>query len=92
MRLFSRVSRSRCHQTVVALQAYLDGEVDARTATAVAEHLEVCRLCGLDASTYRAIKAALAAGAGTAVDPAAVDRLHAFAERLGDEGPAPSEG
>ena len=83
MTLFERVFRSRCRRTVLVLQAYLDGEVDPPTATAVGEHLEVCRRCGLEADTYRAIKAALAAGGRTPVDQAAVARLHRFAERLG---------
>ncbi|HZL80504.1 MAG TPA: hypothetical protein VFC06_00950 [Demequina sp.] len=52
----------------------------------VAEHLEVCRKCGLEASTYLAIKTAIAANAPetTPVDNDAVARLRDFADGLGD--------
>ena len=90
MKLFARLHRSECHQTARALQAYLDGEVDPPTATAVAEHLEICRRCGLEVRTYEAIKAAIAAtGHATATadpaDQAAVERLRALAQRLGKD-------
>ncbi len=52
----------RCYRTSRALQRYLDGEADDRTATRIAEHLEECRRCGLNAATYRAIKQVIHAG------------------------------
>lgn len=79
-----RVSRSRCQHVARVLQSYLDGEVDSMTEKMVAEHLEVCRRCGLAANTYQAIKTAIASTAPTpdAVDTEAVDRLRRFADEL----------
>lgn len=80
-----RLSRTRCQQVARVLQSYLDGEADARTSAMVAHHLEECRRCGLEAATYRTIKAAIAAQAPSdTIDVAAVDRLRRFAEELAD--------
>ncbi len=83
--------RARCRRSARVLQSYLDDELDAPTAARVAEHLEECRRCGLEASAYTAIKTVLAAGDGgsaTPLDPRAVARLHEFARSLtGPEGP-----
>lgn len=78
---------SECYRVAKALQAYLDGEVDDMTAEMVSAHLETCRRCGLEANTYRAIKAATVA-AESAPDPLDVDavtRLRRFAEGLNRE-------
>jgi anti-sigma factor RsiW len=82
----SILSRSGCLRVTRVLQSYLDGEVDASTATIVAQHLEECRKCGLEASTYLAIKTAITqAGDDSArVDAAAVDRLRTFAHDLAE--------
>lgn len=92
MKLVARLLRPDCYRVAKVLQAYLDGEVDAVTAEDVADHLEHCRLCGLEAGTYRAIKAAIASGAqstartGVPVDPAVLQRLQAFTVALGEHG------
>jgi anti-sigma factor RsiW len=82
--LLARLSRSRCHQVARVLQSYLDGEVEPPVAAMVAEHLEECRRCGLEADAYLAIKTAITSSAPDAldVDPAAVDRLRLFARQL----------
>lgn len=83
LRMF--MTRARCLRVARVLQTYLDGEVDPPTATAVAEHLETCRRCGLEASTYAAIKTAIAAGDTSEhveVDPAVLVRLDTFARAL----------
>ncbi len=80
----SMLSRSRCLRVTRVLQSYLDGEVDEVTSAIVAKHLEQCRRCGLEASTYRAIKSAITE-AGPDVAPAdaeAAERLRRFAEDL----------
>ncbi len=81
--------RMRCHRAARHLQAYLDGEADAAAAAAVAAHLEECRRCGLEASTYAAIKAAVAlrqdTGPAPAVDPAVLARLDRFAHDLSSD-------
>ena len=66
------------------LQSYLDGESDPPTSAVVAQHLEECRRCGLEASTYRTIKAALAGSPDGEIDDATVERLRRFAERLAE--------
>lgn len=79
------MSRSGCRKVVRVLQDYLDGETNGPTSTMVAEHLEQCRRCGLEASTYRAIKSAIAASApDQLIDAAAVERLRRFAQELAD--------
>lgn len=87
-----RLSRSECHQVAKVLQSYLDGEVEPATSSMVAAHLETCRKCGLEASTYQAIKAAIAAGAPEMSGPEsdAVERLRGFAEEL-ERGGGPSD-
>lgn len=86
MTVLDRLTMRRCRQVARVLQGYLDGEVDPNTAHLVHDHLEACRRCGLEASTYRAIKTAIPIAATTAapvtVDPQAVDRLRRFAEDL----------
>lgn len=80
----SGMSRSECHRVAKVLQSYLDGEAEPATSSRVAAHLEVCRRCGLDASTYLAIKTAIAAGIreSAPAEPDAVARLRRFAEGL----------
>lgn len=82
----SMLSRSGCLRVTRVLQSYLDSEVDAVTSARVAKHLEQCRRCGLKASTYRAIKAAITqAGPDVApVDAEAIERLRRFAEDLAE--------
>ena len=87
--LIGRLTRSECSRVARVLQSYLDGEVDPPTTAMVTAHLEFCRRCGLAASTYRAIKSAIAATGPAdvdqvAVDQAAVGRLRAFAAGLDD--------
>lgn len=78
---------ARCLRTSRALQRYLDGEADELTAARVAEHLEQCRRCGLQARTYQAIKDALRSGSRD-VDDLTLRRLHAFSRALADaDGP-----
>lgn len=83
MTLMSLSELARCLRTSRVLQRYLDGEVDDLTATRVAEHLETCRRCGLQARTYQAIKEALRSGSRD-VDDLALRRLHAFSRSLAD--------
>ena len=79
-----RDPRSPCAQVASALQSYLDGESDPSTSAMVAEHLEECRRCGLEAGTYKAIKAALAGAGDGEIDDATLDRLRRFAQGLAE--------
>ncbi len=71
-----------CLQVGRLLHSYLDGEMDDLTARRVARHLELCRRCGLEASTYADIKNALARRGASVPDDG--ERLQQFAEHLMD--------
>ena len=75
-----------CMQVMRLLQSYLDGQTDEVTARRVANHLDACRRCGLEAATYREIKAALTRAAA-APDPSAVERLRSYAAGLAQTPP-----
>ncbi len=84
--LIGRLMRSECARVARVLQTYLDGEADPPTEAMVTAHLEFCQRCGLEAGTYRAIKAALGATRPAEVDGAVVQRLRQFAEHLDGPG------
>lgn len=70
-----------CSEVGAVLQAYLDDETDEVATKRVAEHLEDCLRCGMEAVTYRRIKESLAQRSPQ-LDPESVARLRAFGERL----------
>ena len=71
-----------CPEVGRRLQSFLDGELDDTTeADLLAEHLDDCKRCGLEADTYRTIKDALAARRQP-VPQDSVDRLRDFAHQL----------
>lgn len=92
-RLFARPSTGGgmvdCVAVGKVLQRYLDGATDPETAALVGAHLDDCRRCGLEADTYRMIKAALATHRQP--PPAdAVQRLREFGLQLAQtDGPNP---
>jgi anti-sigma factor RsiW len=71
-----------CAAVAARLHEYLDAELNERDSTRVAEHLEICRRCGLSVETYRAIKSAL--GRARQPDQQTLDRLHHFADNIAD--------
>ncbi len=73
-----------CMQVARQLHAYLDGEIDDVTARRIARHLEVCRRCGLEASTYTEIKRSLPRR-GEPVPDDALERLRRFGNDLIDQ-------
>jgi predicted anti-sigma-YlaC factor YlaD len=75
-----------CREVGRLLQRYLDGETDEHATAKVAEHLEDCRRCGLEASVYREIKASLARQA-TVLPETTLARLRRFGQQLATEGP-----
>ncbi len=77
-----------CRQVAALLQPFLDGELDGERGREVARHLDDCRRCGLEAQTYREMKAALRRGARQP-SPESVQRLRQFVARLaaGEFGP-----
>jgi anti-sigma factor RsiW len=84
-RLFGRFRRHdqmMCADVVRVLQQYLDGRLDAATARLAAQHLEMCKDCGLEAETYATIKRALFELG--APPPDAIERLRTFAVALAE--------
>lgn len=73
-----------CPEVGRLLQRYLDGELDdPNEIDALAAHLDDCERCGLEAETYRHIKASLEQRRPV-VPPDSVERLRAFGEQLAD--------
>jgi predicted anti-sigma-YlaC factor YlaD len=77
-----------CREVGKLLQRYLDGDTEQHTTARIAEHLEDCRRCGLEADIYREIKASLARQAPT-LPETTLARLRRFGERLATDGRAP---
>jgi anti-sigma factor RsiW len=74
-----------CRQVADVLQAYLDGELPPDKTHLVAEHLEHCERCGIEADVYREVKESLHQLA-TPPDQGALARLRGFARGIaGDE-------
>jgi anti-sigma factor RsiW len=73
-----------CRRVARLLQAYLDGELPDARAVLVADHLDACLGCGLEADSYRWLKAQLA-GLATDPDQHQLDRIRRFANRLAGE-------
>lgn len=80
------LARLRCLRTMRLLQDYIDGGLDDRAARRIADHLEACRRCGLEASIYRDIKAALGDRQGR-IDERLMERLGNFGDRLAGNEP-----
>jgi anti-sigma factor RsiW len=80
-RLRGTKEMASCMQVMRILQSYLDGHTDEVTARRVANHLDACRRCGLQAATYQEIKASLSRRA-TPPDQSAVERLRDFGTAL----------
>jgi anti-sigma factor RsiW len=80
-RLRARRRPLSCRAVGKLLQAYLDGEVPDTAALLVADHLDDCRRCGLEAETYRALVTALAQ-LSPPEDAERLERLRAFADEL----------
>jgi anti-sigma factor RsiW len=82
MSLLSRFRRSTdCRAVGRRLQAYLDGEIDDLRRDQISEHLDACRACGLELSTYREVKGSLSRGPTPVADDA-LDRLRRFGDEL----------
>ena len=82
IRLMMRLRRKAgisCARVQDLVQSYLDGELDdGPERDRLIAHLDMCRLCGVEAETYERIKASLAA----ATPPESVDRLTRFAATI----------
>jgi anti-sigma factor RsiW len=76
-----------CHVVGAVLQAYLDGELGPEDAGLVAEHLEHCERCDIEAATVERVVEAIRRQRPD-LDPGPIDRLAAFVDRLGGDGKA----
>lgn len=91
MTLLDRLRRRRlgmrmnCAAVGEVLQQHLDGELDDGPSTIVEAHLDMCRRCGLEASIYADIKAALAEQGRLPEE--SVQRLRDFGERIAQGAP-----
>jgi anti-sigma factor RsiW len=74
-----------CREVGRLLQRYLDGDTDGHVTARVAEHLEDCRRCGLEAEIYREIKASLVRRAPI-LPETTLARLRDFGDRLATGG------
>ncbi|MEX0835634.1 MAG: zf-HC2 domain-containing protein [Nitriliruptor sp.] len=70
-----------CHVVGEVLQAYLDGELGPEDAELVAEHLEHCERCGIEAATVERVVDAIKRQRPD-LDPEAIGRLTGFVDRL----------
>lgn len=89
MRFFDRFRSPgglSCRQVQQLVQSYLDGELHGPEVDKLTAHLHQCERCGVEAETYRRIKAAL----GSPAPPRTIDRLRDFALAIpANEDPAP---
>lgn len=76
-----------CHQVGSVLQAYLDGELGPQDAELVAEHLEHCERCGIEADTVTNVVDAIRRQRPD-LDPEPLERLARFVEQLPTDGPS----
>jgi anti-sigma factor RsiW len=79
-RLFGARTQLSCRQVGRLLQSYLDGELDEERSQRIADHLDDCLRCGLEAETYQAVRASLERR--STVEPERLARLHDFGARL----------
>jgi hypothetical protein len=75
-----------CHVVGAVLQAYLDGELGPQDAELVAEHLEHCERCEIEADTVVRVVDAIKRQRPD-LDPAPIERLTGFVDRLTLGGP-----
>lgn len=67
-----------CRQVRKVINQFLDGELPATKHHLVVDHLEVCDMCGIEATKVEAVIGGLRALRGP-VDADAMSRLDAFA-------------
>lgn len=77
-----------CEQVGAVLQAYLDGELGPQDAERVAEHLEHCDRCDIEAATVSKVVASIRRQRPD-LEVESLDRLRRFVEELDDSDPPP---
>ncbi len=86
LEMLRRKGGLNCLEVARILQSYLDAEPGKYSVESVANHLQECRRCGLEASDYRIMKASLAS-AGQSVPEDSLQRIREFTAKLISEGP-----
>jgi len=74
-----------CREVAKVLQSFLDGELAENQTDKVAEHVEHCERCGIEADVYMQVKESLR-DLRTPPDRDVMQRLHAFADELTADG------
>lgn len=77
----TRRGQLSCRAVGRALQAYIDDELADERGPLIANHLDACLRCGMDAASFRWLKARLAGLAPGPTDHE-LNRLRAFADGL----------
>ncbi|MDX1659691.1 MAG: zf-HC2 domain-containing protein [Nitriliruptorales bacterium] len=77
-----------CREVQKILQSYLDGELPESEHHKVAEHLEHCDRCGIEAEVYREVKRSLGR-LHQPPDPTVMERLRSYTEDLTGEAGGP---
>ena len=70
-----------CAEVGRVLQHFLDAQLSEADADVIAQHLDACRMCGLEAEAFRALQRSLRYRQPMA--DATVERLRTFARELG---------
>ncbi len=71
-----------CADIAIVLQAYIDGEIDEKTATDVANHLEVCGGCEAEAKAFQGVILRLREADARQVDQSRIAALSQFGRSL----------
>ncbi len=71
-----------CRQVRRVINQFLDGELPSARHHLVIDHLEVCDMCGIEATKIEAVLMGLRT-LQSSIDPAVATRLDSFAERVG---------
>ena len=83
---FRRPTSLRCRQVHRVIDAFLDGELGPEHAELVADHLEDCEACGVEAETIEQVRDAVSR-LREAEDPEALGRLRGYLDQLVVHGP-----
>jgi len=80
--LFGNSEMTSCIGAIKHLQAAIDGELEPELQARVVAHLEACLSCGMQAQTYREIKASILRANTSELDPAVISDLERFARQI----------
>jgi len=73
-----------CRDAVERLWSYLDRNIDRTQEDELEQHLGLCRHCCGELEFAKQVRNKLSESADTPLEPTARERLHKFAQRLGE--------